>query len=113
MKNLRTPQQNRALHKYYQILADALNDAGLDMRVVLKPEVDIPWTKDTIKEQLWRPIQKAQLLKESTTQMTTKEVDKVKDTLERHLGQKFGVDPINFPSMEDIIRQIEYEKRNK
>ena len=41
----RTLQQNKALHKYFEILADTLNEAGLDARVVLKPEIEIPWTK--------------------------------------------------------------------
>ena len=35
----RTIQQNRALHLYFQLIADRLNDAGLDMRVVLKPDM--------------------------------------------------------------------------
>jgi hypothetical protein len=35
----RTIQQNKALHKYYRELAEALNAAGLDMKTVLKPEL--------------------------------------------------------------------------
>ena len=56
---LRTGQQNRALHKGCELLADALNDAGLDMRVVLKPEINIPWTKTSVKEYIIRPIMRA------------------------------------------------------
>ena len=72
----RTLTQNRALHLYFQLVADTLNDAGLDMRVVLKPEIDIPWSKNTVKEFLWKRIQEIQLRKASTTELTTKEIDR-------------------------------------
>lgn len=95
----RTLKQNRALHLLFTHLADELNDAGLDMRKTLKPGVDIPWSGKTIKEYLWRPVQKAQLGKESTTELTTKEIDLVFETILRHLGDKFGLS-IEFPSIE-------------
>jgi len=102
----RTKKQNRALHKYFSLVAGTLNDAGLDMRAVLKPEVDIPWTGKTIKEYLWRPIQEVQTTKKSTTELTTKEISEVWETLNRHLGQKLGVhEP--FPSIDEIM---EYEE---
>lgn len=41
-KRERTLTQNRAIHLWFTMLADALNDAGLDMRTVLKPEIEIP-----------------------------------------------------------------------
>ena len=69
----RTDQQNRALHLYFTQLAKILNEAGLDMRKVLKPSINIPWTAKSIKENLWRPIMKIQLGKDSTTELTTKE----------------------------------------
>jgi hypothetical protein len=94
----RTSQQNRALHLYLTMLSDALNDAGLDQRKVLKPGVSIPWTPSAAKEQLWRPIQVALFQKESTTELDkTKELDKVHEVLMRHLGEKFGIEYIPFP----------------
>lgn len=101
----RTTKQNRALHLYFTMVADALNLSGLDMKKVLKPEVDIPWNGGTIKEYLWRPLQKAQLQKESTTELTTKEIDLVFDTLNRFLGEKWGIhEP--FPSIETLIKTL-------
>lgn len=98
----RTLQQNRALHLYFGMLAETLNDAGLDMRVILKPEVSIPWSKNTIKEYIWRPIQNAQLGKKSTTELKTNEINLVWETINRHLSEKFGVtEP--FPSIEEIM----------
>ena len=106
----RTLQQNRALHKYFEMLAGTLNSAGLDMRVVLKPGVDIPWSKNSIKEYIWRPIQEAQLRKKSTTELKTNEINLIWETINRHLSEKFGVSE-PFPSIEEIMfRQREEEE---
>lgn len=104
----RTKKQNDALHKYFEIVAEILNDAGLDMRAVLKPEIDIPWTTMNVKEFLWRPVQILQLRKESTTQLTTKEIDEVFETLNRHLA-KFGVHQ-PFPSLKAIADRMREEE---
>lgn len=100
----RTLRQNRALHKMFTQIAEQLNDSGLDMRRTLKEDVDIPWTPETVKEFMWRPVQKAQLGKESTTELTTKDIDDVFETLNRYLGEKHGI-VVLFPSVEEIINQ--------
>ena len=96
----RTIQQNRALHKYCKNLSEALNDAGLDARETLKPEVEIPWTPEMVKELMFKPIMKAMLEKESTTELNTGEVNKVYEVLNRHTAQKLGVS-VEFPSEEE------------
>ena len=96
----RTLKQNSSIHVYCRELAKALNEAGLDMRKVLKPEVDIPWTEETAKENLWKPIQEALLNIDSTKDLTTEQVSKVYDTLNRHLADKFGVS-VPFPQKEE------------
>lgn len=97
MPRQRTLSQNRALHLYFTMLAEALNDAGLDMRKVLKPGIDIPWTSKMVKEHLWRPIQKIYLEKKSTTELTTIDPTVIHDILNRHLSEKFGI-TVEFPS---------------
>jgi len=97
----RTKQQNRAMHLWFQMLADELNDAGLDMRKTLKPEIDIPWRKQTIKDFLWRPVQEIYLKKRSTTELTTEDINAIWEILNRHLGEKFGIH-IPFPSIEEL-----------
>jgi hypothetical protein len=108
-KKARTIQQNKALHLFFRLLADELNNAGLDMRKTLKPGIDIPWSPNTIKEYLCRPIQIAQVRKQSTTELETYEIDKIFDTLTRHLGEKFGIF-IPFPSINELIK---YENTKK
>ncbi len=97
MSEPRTSQQNKALHKYCELLAVVLNDAGLDMKTVLKPEIDIPWTKESVKNHLWRPIQEIMLDKESTTEMDTSDPSDIYLVLDRHLAEKFGVH-VEWPS---------------
>lgn len=92
----RTNQQNKALHKYYEQLAEALNAAGYDMRRTLREEIAIPWNKDTVKEYLWRPIQEIVLGKESTTDLNTADPSAVYDILDRHISEKFGIH-VEFP----------------
>lgn len=94
----RTQQQNKALHKYFALVAEELNSAGLDIRQVYKPEVEIPWTPGTVKEYLWKTVQRIQLQKEHTADLETKEIDAVYDVVNNHLA-KLGVH-VPFPSIE-------------
>ena len=97
----RTEQQNKALHKGCEMLAEALNDAGYEMKAVLaEKDVDVPWTKESIKEVLFRPIMQAMLAKHSTTELDRLEVSQVWDVLNRHLGEKFGI-TVPFPGDHD------------
>lgn len=100
----RTLRQNKALHKYFTYLAAGLNASGFDMKKTLKESVEIPWTPETVKDWLWRPIQQAQLGKESTAELTTKDIDEVYDTLNRHLGQITGL-YVPFPSVDELINE--------
>jgi len=96
-----TPQQRKALELFFRQLAETLNESGLDQRKVLKPSIQIPWSHDSIKNQLWRPVQEAMVNKESTTQLEPGDIDKIYEVLMKHLGEKFGVN-IPFPSEEEV-----------
>ena len=87
----RSNQQNRSLHKYCRMLADALNDAGWDMKQTLKEDVEIPWTEQSAKEHLWKPIQIAMYGVESTTEPETGQYPEIYRVLDRHLAEKTGV----------------------
>tara|TARA_R110000803_G_scaffold29852_1_gene67804 strand:+ start:96 stop:524 length:429 start_codon:yes stop_codon:yes gene_type:complete len=101
----RTSAQNNALQVYCRLLAEAFCDRGLDMKKVLKEEYDIPWTGDSVREHLWKPLQKAMIQKESTTDANTNEYSKVYDVLNRHFANKYGFS-VPFPSREN------YEYKN-
>ena len=96
----RTPTQSNALHLFFEQLAESLNSSGLDMRKVLKPSYDISWTKESVKEHLWRPIQKMMYGKSSTTQLSKhEEITDIHKVLMRALGEKFSVEWIEFPHL--------------
>tara|TARA_Y100000034_G_C6594633_1_gene258436 strand:- start:58 stop:375 length:318 start_codon:yes stop_codon:yes gene_type:complete len=97
----RTEKQNNSLHAYCQGLADELNSAGLDMRVVLKPEYEIPWTKESVKEHLWRTAQTYMFSKKSTTELSTDEISQVYEVVNRHIA-KHGIS-VPFPSTEEQL----------
>ena len=96
----RTNAQNNALQVYCKQLAEAFCDRGLDMKKVLKEEYDIPWTGDSVREHLWKPLQKAMIQKKSTTKANTNEYSKVYDVLNRHFANKYGFS-VPFPSREN------------
>ncbi len=97
----RTLTQNAALHLYLRMLSDDLNNAGLDLRRTLKKDFDIPWTPDLAKKYLWKPLQNAMLEKESTRDLTTKEINEVYLVLTKHLSEKFGLEATEFPHIEE------------
>lgn len=99
---VRTGTQNNALHKGFELLADALNGAGLDMRKVLKSEINIDWETWSIKKYLFKPVMELVTGKNSTTELDkTTEINKTWDTMFRFLGEKHGVEYIPFPSEPD------------
>lgn len=102
-QKLRTYMQNRALHKDCDLIAEKLNDAGLDMKKVIKKEIDIPWTTEGVKEWIFKPIMKAMYNKESTTELekNSGEIEKIHDVIMRELGEKFNVEYHSFPSTND------------
>jgi hypothetical protein len=84
------------LHLYFTHLADALNEAGYNVQLVLKEKVEIDWTPELVKEVLWRTTQKVLLGKISTKELSKQEDI---DRITRHLGEKFGIH-VEFPSHE-------------
>ena len=97
----RTKLQNKALHLFCNKLATELNSKGYYVQVVLKPTYELRWDTQTIKEHLWKPIQKALLNKGSTTELDTSEITKVHHELMVVLQDKLPeLDFIDFPSQE-------------
>lgn len=100
----RTLRQNRSLHLLMGQIADSLNDSGLSMMRVLSVNAEIPWTPEAAKEYLLRPFIKAMYKKESTTQLTTKEVGNAIEAMCVHLVMVTGKS-FEMPSIESLINQ--------
>lgn len=86
-----TPAQFNSLHLWCGQVADCLNDAGFSVMQVLKHDAEIPWSKELVKEHLWRPIQKAMTGEESSKNPSKLEYPEISETLSRHLAQTLGV----------------------
>lgn len=96
----RTPTQNKAMHKYYRLLANAFNDAGYTVQKVLTKPLNISWTENLVKDILWRQVQEAMFDKESTTKLSTAEVSKVYEEINNYTATKLGVH-VPFPSKDN------------
>ena len=110
----RTSQQNAALHLFFTQLSEELNEKGLDMRHLIRPEIELSWTPYNVKEYLWRPLQKALTGKKSTTKLDkTQEIDLIYDNLNRIITErtKGEVQFPPFPSIENIDYMKDYETK--
>ena len=97
----RTSQQNRALHLYCQMVADELNAAGYDAQTVITLPISL--TQDIVKDCIFRAIMRALYPdKESTTELSTTEMQDVYENMNAATAQKFGVS-IPWPS-EDVLQ---------
>ena len=99
----RSIQQNKAIHKYCDLVAKELNREGHTMQDVIKKitRVEIEPDMKNVKDILWREIQKVVVHKKSTTELETDEVDKVFNTMNNFLGREFGVH-VPFPNHEEM-----------
>ena len=90
----RTPQQNKAMHVYFEEVANELNESGLSVQAFLK-DFEIDYSKEMIKS-LWRHIAKKKFGIDSTADLTTKQLQDVFEEFNRQLS-KHGLH-IPFPS---------------
>lgn len=88
----RTLQQNKALHKFCEEVARELNNQGITVQKFLDHAVELDWNKDTVKNLIWKPIQKALTDKGSTTELDKiNDIDLIYDHINRHLSIEFGI----------------------
>ncbi len=101
-KKQRTPTQNASFHLWCEVLAGAFNLAGIDKRQVfekMKKGIEIPWTKESVKEDFFKPIMEAVTGKKSTTELTTKEISEVVDIINHEfLSKRFNGMRVEWPS---------------
>lgn len=87
----RTNTQNNSLHLFCGHQAILLNDQGLDQVKVIeqmRDGVELEWSKHTVKDNLWRPLQKAMFGKDSTTKINTVEPSLIYRNLKRWFDSK-------------------------
>lgn len=100
LSNRRTSKQNRALHKFYVIVTDVLNELGQEFRYsgLKGVELSTRYTPTIVKEFFWRPIQIALFDIESTRDLDTIKINEIADVMIKYFAEK-GVH-VDFPRKE-------------
>jgi len=98
-KKTRTNKQNNSIHKYLSMVSEELQEQGHTMQDVVKSirRAEIVPTMNALKEVVWKPIQEITYGKKSTTELETKEVDKIYQVMSMWLAKEFGIS-LPFPS---------------
>ena len=107
IKSNRTISQNAALHLYLTQWAELLNEHGIDMKMILKPDAKIPPTMQLLKDEVWRKIQRAMFGHKSTVELDkTEEINKIVDVITKTFGERYGL-YVPFPSLDVLMEKDE------
>ena len=93
--DLRTAQQNKALHLWCEQIADILNAHGKYVGDIIKTEAE--WNMEKVKANIFKSAMRSLYDKESTTTLCRDEIDKIEDVIAHALSMK-GVEVPAFPS---------------
>ena len=103
-KRKRTLPQNAALHKYCEIMAEKMNDAGISQKELVgkfRDGFELPVEMHMIKA-IFREVGKAMYQKDSTAKLETVEMQKVYQVVDQRLGEVTGC-RAEWPSMDSLI----------
>jgi len=111
IKKTRSNLQNRALHLFFTMISNQLNEMGQTFKYEgLKGQpMELMFTPELIKTTLWKPLQFHLFGKMSTTNLTTEDINKIVDVITKYFGDK-GYE-IEFPN--DTFKNIEDENNVK
>lgn len=108
LEQTRTDQQNKALHVWFQAVADECNKHGVDAKLVMSKVMRMDMTPAFIKE-MWKTLQRALYGKTSTTQLRKNgEIDKIRDHFIRFFANEFELELPPFPG--DTVEPSAYPK---
>lgn len=94
----RTLSQNAALHLYLTRLAEAMDEAGMDMKQVI--HLPIRPTQENVKETMWKPVMNALYPEiKSTTELSTAQMVEVFENFNRAIGERLQIH-VEWPSEE-------------
>lgn len=113
-RKVRTNLQNRALHKFFVFISEALNEIGHEYKLsasLTGEPISIKFTPILVKETLWRPIQIALFDIESTTEIDTHQMNEINDIIIKYFGDRGYT--ISFPSIQSLLLKEDYEMFSK
>lgn len=99
----RTLPQNNAMWLDCEIIARKLEQAGIDWKKIIREGgIDIPATKESVMNFLWRPTMEVLYGKKSTRELSKNlmEQDKIHEVIMKNLGEKWHIEWHDFPHNE-------------
>lgn len=98
----RSSQQNKSLHLLFQNMAFELNRIGKEFTYngVKGMEISTTYTPEIVKEFIWKKLQQSLYGKDSTTKLTTQDIDAIFMILGKWFSEQGII--IDFPSAETI-----------
>jgi len=106
-KHTRSSLQNRSLHKYFDLIAKSLNEAGYYYSrpsVMTGEIIEVPFNEEIIKESLWREIQMTLFNIKSTTKLTSRMINEIIDVITNWLAAK-GIQ-VDFPNRNELLKNV-------
>jgi len=100
MEKQRTIQQNKAIHKGCQNIADVLVENGISLNKVIK-NLEIRPSMESVKD-IFRSIAESKYGIKSTTELKSNQVTEVWEDLIKAVSESTGIF-IPFPSKEEFI----------
>lgn len=104
IKKTRSNLQNRSLHLYYKLVAEALLEVGYNF-IYRNPftgdEIEVPYTEDLVKKRIWQPLQETLFKIESTTKLETHMINDILTVLTPWITNinKY----VSFPNKNDLL----------
>ena len=91
------------MHKYLELIAEQLADAGLDMRMVVK--ITIRPTKENVKEDLFKPyMNRIYPDIKSTKDLDTKQIQFLYEAFNSAMSERLGIGA-DWPSEDSLLNE--------
>ena len=97
----RTWRQNNTLHLLFRRMAEALNDAGFEIAHPFKPDLEIPYSEESVKELLYKPIITMYFKVDRSTELDTEQLSESMTILVDAVNRNTGV-YVHIPTGEPV-----------
>ena len=96
IKDIRTLSQNRAMHKWFEMIASECKNKGVTMDMIVRKPAELPVTESLLKD-LFRFIGKKMFGKDSTAKFEKNELNEIIPVFDRMITERTDIN-IPFPS---------------
>jgi len=86
----RSDKQRKALQVYCKQVSEVLNEKGITFNMFFKQGIDVKWTMDIVKDEVWRPVQRVYFNEESTTKPLRGQYQEIFEPINLKLSE-FGI----------------------